>query len=154
MAKASTPTGNMGIYKQINDVPARYRLANFATEYNGRDTWGEYVADRHTNQSEYVDKLLRRFERRWKAHMADQGRHHALATPADVEAFCADLVEQNTLSTAYETYWLRLEAFYQWLQTHPDHPHVYHPVLMAAAAHPNAATLWEYRIERTGVSDQ
>lgn len=154
MVKSLTPTGNMGVYKRLDDVPDRYRLANFAAEYDSRDTWAAYVVDRYVDQSEYLDRMLQRFERRWKAHMAGIGRHHALATPGDIEAFCTDLVERNTLSTAYETYWLRLEDFYQWLQAHPDHPHVYQPVLMAAAAYPNAATLWKYRITRTGVCNQ
>lgn len=154
MAKAATPSGNMGVYKRLDDVPSHRRLARFAGEYDGRDTWRVFVEENHPVRSDYKDEELRRFEKRWKGHMADRGRHHALATPEDVEKFCAERVEENTLSTAYKTYWRRLENFYQWLQTHPDHPHVYHPPLMAAAEYPNAAKLWEYRIDRTGVGNR
>lgn len=154
MAKSPDPAGNMGVYKRLSDVPDRYRLQNFSAAYEGRDVWGEYVSDRYPNPSENQQTLLRRFKRRWTSLMDDQGRHHALATPEDVEAFSSDLVENNTLSTAYSNYWQRLEVFYTWLQSHTDHPHVYHPVLMAAAEYPNASAIWDYRIARTGVKSQ
>jgi hypothetical protein len=36
--------------------------------------------------------------------MEERGRHHALATPADVEAFFADLTDRMKLEQAYNAY--------------------------------------------------
>jgi hypothetical protein len=83
--------------------------------------------------------------------MAERGRHHALATPADVEAWCSVLVEKKSLATAYN-YWVRIKRFYDWLQWHVDHPHVYDPVLMAVVAGGAADQIWEQKLRKWRVA--
>lgn len=143
------PADRMGVYKQLADVPDRYRLAVHADAYADRDVWAEYV-------DENPDRLTsvggrrghERAGRRWKAHMADRDRHHALARPADVETFIADLLDRFAPGTVYNPHWVRLEAFYDWLTWHADHPHRYNPVLMAAADPDAPATtrLWRRKM--------
>jgi hypothetical protein len=36
----------LGIYKSIDEVPDRYRLGNYESEFAGEDTWSEYLATR------------------------------------------------------------------------------------------------------------
>ncbi|MFC4550446.1 hypothetical protein ACFO3H_09025 [Halorussus sp. GCM10023401] len=90
--------------------------------------------------------------RRWKEHLDWRERHHALAGPTDVEAWIGNLLEQVSLDTAYNTYWVKIERFYGWLQNHPNHPHLYHPVLMVAANLEHAGRVWDKKIERRGGS--
>ncbi len=78
--------------------------------------------------------------------MADRGRHHALATPENVEAWCAALLDRMKPPSAYQNYWTKLERFYTWLHSHTEHPHVYHSFRMAAAGYPNAGAIWEAKI--------
>lgn len=152
MSNPEYPEGHMGVFKDLESVPDRYRFQNFTAEYAGRDVWDEYMTEQvyelHPDLSETTLTRLNRAERRWKEHMNERGRHHALATPADVEAFCESLGDIS-LETAYGQYWQRIEGMYSWLQSHTEHPHVYHPVFMAAAEYPNAREIWDHRIART-----
>ena len=140
----------MGVYKRLEDVPQSDRLATYAEAYEGRDTWhtflDEYLFERYN--SDRFKEDARRAGRYWKAHMETCGRHHALATPEDVETWMAALLDRVQVKTAYNSYWVRVERFYWWLQWHTDHPHVYHPPLIAAAAGGAAGTVWEEKISR------
>ncbi|MFC7047351.1 hypothetical protein ACFQH6_19775 [Halobacteriaceae archaeon GCM10025711] len=137
----------MGVYKQLESVPEEYRLRQYASEYEGRDVWAEYAETRSDEyESSHYWASVRKAGESWKAHVEGRGRHHALARPGDVETWCAGLAETRTLRTVYTEYWVRLEEFYSWLQFHTDHPHVYQPVIMAAAEYPTAAAIWEQKI--------
>lgn len=142
------PGERAGVYKHIDDVPDRYRLYQHATAYEGRDVWEEYLTEDFFEKydTDYTRKATRRVGDDWKDHMADRGRHHALATPKDVETWCTALFERMKVNSAYRNYWPKLERFYSWLQTHTEHPHVYHPFRMAAAEYSNASTIWERKI--------
>ncbi|MEF8906968.1 MAG: hypothetical protein V5A13_03820, partial [Haloarculaceae archaeon] len=138
----------MGVYKQVTQVPDRHRLSTYADRYEGRDIWAAYVSDEiPDDRSERFIEDVERIERRWKAHMERRGRHHALATPTDVERWAAWLVDEFSIGHAYDPYWCRLEEFYTYLQWHIDHPHVYNPVLMAAAEHPAAGRIWDEKTQ-------
>lgn len=43
--KSPDPADRMGVYKRLTDVPARYRLSQFAGEYDGRDVWEEFLTE-------------------------------------------------------------------------------------------------------------
>lgn len=134
----------MGVYKSLADVPPRYRLESFVGVYGGRDVWADYMADATSeNPSAAFARIAKRVERAWKAHIEERGRHHALARPADVEAFLSNKLAEAALPTVYSPYYVRLEDFYWWLQNHVDHEHRYHPVLMAAAE-PDSVTAQAY----------
>lgn len=146
--KTTDPGERAGVYKHIDDVPNRYRLYHHASAYEGRDIWEEYLDKYFLKHfgTESTMGYVRTAERDWKGFMADQGRHHALPTPEDVEAWCAHLLERMIVPSAYRNYWTKLERFFTWLQTHTEYPHLYHPVRMAAAEYPNAGAIWEEKI--------
>jgi hypothetical protein len=133
----------MGIYKRLDDVPSQHRFHQFHAMYEGRDVWSEFKqANEMAFDSEHYHRTFEKAERSWKNHIADRGRHHALGTPRDVEAWCAQLVADRKLDTVYKEYWVRLEEFYRWLQWRCDHPHLYQPPLMAAANHEVSRSVW------------
>lgn len=148
--KPTAPRGRMGVYKRLEEVPAEHRLRSYRDRYEGLDVLEtfltEYLFDRYSSDRFVED--TRRAARRWKEHMSARGRHHALATPRDVEAWCSDLVDRYVPKTSYNSYWVRIERFYRWLRWHTDHPHLYDPVLMAAAEYPAAGSIWDEKISR------
>ena len=149
MARMTTDPGERaGVYKHLDDVPDRYRLYHHATAYDGRDVWEEYLTDYFFENfgTEYTRKYTRRAGTDWKEFMNDRGRHHALAMPQDVEAWCTALLDRMQIPSLYRNYWTKLERFFTWLHSHTEHPHVYHPFRMAAAEYPNAASVWEEKI--------
>lgn len=126
-----TPSwSSMGVYKRLDDVPDRYRLHHHASAYESRDVWNEYLTE-HLYPDGSVPQAKERFGNRWKDHINERGRHHALATPEDVETYSVSLLDQFAVSTASE-YWTSIKRFYGWMQEHTEHPHLYHPFLMAA----------------------
>jgi hypothetical protein len=136
----------LGVYKRIEDVPDRYRLYQHADAYAGRDVWAEFC-EQHEYAKGDSDSFKRKVDRAgdlWRAFM-DGRRHHALATPGDVDGWSRELLDEYTHNTAYK-YWIRVEHFYRWLQWHTEHPHVYHPALMAAAEHDATGEIWENKV--------
>lgn len=151
------PNDRMGVFKTLADVPGRYRLKQHAAAYDGEDTYDEYLIEKllpdYPDASDKFRQSVQRAGRRWKDHMDERGRHHALATPEDVEAWCEHLLDTLTVGTACKQYWIRIEGFYSWLQAHPQHPHAYHPVWMAVAEYPHSKKVWNYKLtkgNRTG----
>lgn len=148
--RSPDPTDRMGVYKGLDGVPHESRLEQFRERYRDRDTYGTFLTD-YLLEKYSSDRTREKYElagRRWKAHIEQRGRHHALARPLDVETWIADLLDRVSLNTAYNTYWVKVERFYWWLQRHVDHPHSYHPVLMAAANLDCAGRVWEKKIGR------
>lgn len=140
------PRDRVGVYQRFDDVPEHYRFGVHADAYEGRDVWDEFEARRLAEfTSDSFRQKLERAGRRWREHMADRGRHHALARPADVEAFFADLLDELTVLTAYE-YYIHVSAFYDWLLWHADHPHLYDPVKLAAIEGGASRRLFDFSI--------
>lgn len=149
MTKAKQPEDRIGVYKTLKDVPERYRLKQFSDLYRGRDVWQDFCSwlfERYNSNRFQED--VHRAGRRWKNHVQSCGRHHALATPQDIEEWSQFLVDEYKVKTAYNSYWVRVERFYSWLQWHTDHPHVYHPPRMAAANYEASSTIWQEKIQR------
>lgn len=147
--KSLDPAARLGVYKRLDDVPDRYRLAQYADSYEGRDVWREFCEEHEYDQGDSRDfrRKVDRAGNHWCGFMENR-RHHALATPSDVDAWSEQLLDEFTHSTAYK-YWIRVEHFYRWLQWHTEHPHVYHPVLMAVITHDAAAEVWERKTDWT-----
>lgn len=141
--KSTDPMDRMGVYKQLSDVPNRYRLHQFATMYENRDIWEEYLTEHRLadNPNQWKIDMSRRIGRRWTEFISEQECHHALATPDDVEKWSQILLDDLAIRTALD-YWAGVERFYRWLQWHTDHPHVYHPFLMAAADGGMSNRIW------------
>lgn len=144
--KSLDPEKRLGVYKRLSDVPGRYRLHHHADRYAGEDTWQvfceeyEYQQGSHARYEEEVDRA----GNDWKAHMESRERHHALATPEDVEAWAVALLANGSECRAHD-YWLRVNRFYDWLQWNTKHPHRYNPVLMAAVDREAARQIWRYK---------
>lgn len=145
--KSLKAADRMGVYKRLDDVPDRYRLYQYADAYKGRDVWGEFCIKYEYDRGNHdrYEQEVNRHGRSWCEFMEGQDRHHALATPADVEAWSAHLVESKAPRTA-EGYWSRIRRFYDWLQWHIDYPHVYNPAMMAAANGDAAAIIWSEKV--------
>lgn len=145
--KSPDPNDRMGAFKRLSEVPDTDILAEYTRRYDGVDVWAAN-RDAQTNafESTHYEQTFEKTERTWKSHMTDRDRHHALAIPEEVETWCRTLAETPTYMTVYKQYWVRLEEFYSWLQWHTDHPHAYHPVLMAAAQYDTAGTVWETKV--------
>jgi hypothetical protein len=147
----------MGVFKSLDDVPDRYRLEQQSATFDGQDTWRDYLTQSYYKQypdlTEDSRESVERAGRRWKEYMQERGRHHALATPQDVERWSERLLDRLTLNTAYSEYWTYIEGFYSWLQNSTDYPHVYHPVWMAVAEYENSREIWNHKLSsgnRTG----
>lgn len=142
--KTSDVQERMGVYKRFSDVPAERLFHRFADQYEGQDTWAEFYAT--IDHAPSQEARWNRGERDWKEFMAECGRHHALATPDEAEAWVARLLDRITPSTAMTHYYGKVEKFYYWLQWHTDHPHTYHPFWMAIVENPDGATaeIWNY----------
>lgn len=150
MSKSTDPADRCGVYTTLSEVPDQRRLRTCANEYANRDVWAEFCEDhlfaRH--DSERFQHNASRAGEHWIAHCRARERHHALATPTDGESWCEALLAERAVSTAYNQYWVWFERFYTWLQRARAHPHVYHPVRMAAIAGDAAKEIWQEKIER------
>jgi|GEM_PF-817979 len=144
--KSLNPTDRLGVYKRLDDVSNRYRLYHHEDAYAGEDTWQEFCEEHEYAQGSYAryEEEVDRAGDHWKAHMESRQRHHALATPSDVEAWCVDLLADKTERRSYE-YWLRVNRFFDWLQWHTEHPHVYNPALMATVVGDAARRIWRWK---------
>ena len=151
--KATDPQTYMGVFKYHDEVPDRYRLAHHTAAYDGRDVWGEWLEDDlFENISSKRDRrLARNVGAEWATHCSDRGRHPALARPDDVETWFTQMLDELAIETVYSKRYIRLERFFSWLQSHAEHPHLYHPVWMAAATYDDGATgrLWKHKIDCT-----
>lgn len=156
--------GHLGIFKRFADVPPHYHLGQYNEAFELRDVWSEYDAATGmlTTDSERYQQTIKRALWSWDIHMMSVGRHPALADPEHVERWCQSLLDGTDAAarpgrdrsprTAYIAYWSHIAAFYEWLTNHVDYPHVYNPVLMAAAEYSDGASgqIWSNRIERRG----
>lgn len=149
--KTTDPAARLGVYKRLSDVPDRHRLGSHSEAYARQDPWSDFQGERFATTAKAEDTRddYRVIDRQWRAHMADIGRHPALADPQHVESFFFDLLDRVTLNTAYLK-WSMIEAFYHWLLWNPSHEHIYNPVLMAAAEYPDGASgrVWDRKIGR------
>lgn len=144
VGKSTDVESRMGVFKRLDDVSPRYRLENFATQFEGEETF-ETWATENVNAGWRRDEV-NLVKRRWIDHMDDRGRHHALATPEDVEYFFEGLLDEMTLRRVHRPYWVELDRFYSWLAWHADYRHAYNPVRMAAAEYSSAGRVWEYKV--------
>jgi hypothetical protein len=149
--KPTTPEAHAGIFKRYRDIPARYRLETYSQHYDGEDTLQQYYDEVYFPSreplSDWLEERAERVSNSWKEHMADCDRHHALATPHDVELWCQDLLESCIPETAYKTYFRQLYNFYEYLRDCHQHPHLYNPLLLAAIEYDTAHQVWQYRVK-------
>ena len=146
MSGIQTPHDRLGVFKGLSDVPNSRRFHQYASAYEGQDTWASYRAT--VELGERMSEEWARFSRRWKDHMDERGRHHALARPNDVEEWSVWMLDSFSVDRAYQ-HWNVIEGFYDWLKWHTEHPHTYNPFHMAAVE-PESRTreIWTRKIEK------
>ena len=148
--RGTSPEEYAGALQHFEDIPYRYRLDTFESQYQGHDTWEQYaenvvLAEHDTDD---MHQRMRLAGESWRDHMAARGRHHAVATIEDVESWCEDLLADRARRTVYGYYFLRVYNFYDHLKYSTEHPHLYNPVLLAATRYPASREIWLYRVDR------
>ena len=148
-SRPTDPNKIMGVYQSLGDVPERRRFYQYSESYEGRDVWMDYLREEKysSDWAKSTQDRYKRIENEWKGYMEEQGTHHALATPDDVEGWAKQLLEDLTVTTA-RWKWDGIRAFYKWLLWHTEHPHLYNPFLIAAAGDGPSSTIWEERLNR------
>lgn len=152
---SSYPDDRMGVYKRPEEIPEHHQLGTFSEFYQERTPWEAYLASYLVPpcDSESKEKQAERAFRKWNAVVAEHDRHYALCELSDVETWSASLLADHATGYAISI-WSQIDRFYNWLLTHPDHPHTYQPFRMAAARTGSAAheiwtrsiiTHWEVR---------
>lgn len=149
--KPETPEKYAGTMQHFDEIPTRYRLDTYASEYRGDNTWERYVEEvlLEDYDSERMRQTARLGGESWLEHMASRPRHHALATPEDVEAWCQKLLEEKARKTCYEYYFVRVYDFYDHLKSSCHHPHLYNPFLLAAIEFEATRHIWMHRLYRS-----
>lgn len=147
--KPDDPRERMGVYKALSEVPDRYQIVGYTAEFDGRDVWETWQAKRLADHdSDRFRESITRTGRRWKRHMEDRGRHHALADPEHVEAFFTWILNEKGWKpqTAYQPHFVHISEFYEWMLWHTEYPHRYNPVLMAAVEGEATGTAWDVKL--------
>lgn len=147
--KGTKPEQFAGVFQDYGEIPARYRLETYASQYRGEETWEHYCNDVLFEEfdSDYMRENARKAGDSWLSHMNQRGRHHALATPQDANAWCEKLLNGRSQRTCYEHYFVRIYQFYDYLKNCYRHPHLYNPLLVAAIEYDAARHVWMYRVD-------
>jgi hypothetical protein len=140
----------LGVYRNIEQIPTEYRLESYQNLFAEEDLWAVFTAERAALNGELSKERMRAYEyvgKEWKRHMEGYGCHHALVNPTQVEEFISGLLSERTVATVYETYFVQLLLFYEWLWYHPGYPHPYSPVLLAVLDGDACSECWQYRVD-------
>lgn len=150
--RGTEPEQYAGVFQYFNEIPHRYRLETYASQYEGEDTWNIFVHEvaLEEHDSKRVRRTLRLGGGSWLEHMEERGRHHALASPEDANAWCEKLLDEKARRTCYEYYYLRVYDFFEHLKFSCQHPHLYNPLLLAAINYDAARHVWMFRVDRRG----
>lgn len=148
--KGTEPEQFAGLFQKFANIPTRYQLETYESQYAEEDTWDLYCSQilLEKYDSDHMKKTAQKAARSWKSHMEQRNRHHALATPEDANAWCDFLISgDRNQRTCYEHYFIRIYQFYDYLKQSHQHPHLYNPLLLAAIEYEATRQIWEYRIE-------
>ncbi|MFC7073246.1 hypothetical protein ACFQJ7_11690 [Halovenus rubra] len=146
----------LGVYKSIEEVPTRYRLNTFKSQFQEKDTWDAYLETRDDLAEPTKENSWYPCGDRFKKYMEEEvGRHHALPYPDDIESYLQHIKEggysikvtERSDNTVYYQHLSPLKTFFEWLVHHVDYPHVYNPVLMAAHSGGITRQLWYWQTD-------
>lgn len=147
--KGTKPEQYAGAFTSYEEIPKRYRLSTYAGQYQGEDTWEEYLrAELLEESSETYISTVRTAGTSWQKHMQSRDPHHALASPKDAHEWVKKLLDRDcSLRTIYKNYFVQIYRFYDWLKHSHRHPHHYNPLLLAAIEYNTSRHVWMYRVE-------
>lgn len=139
---------HLGVFKRIEEVPARYRLQNYTESLNASDLWEAFVKEHGDSWGDHTRRnVYGKAWREWMNFCDERGVHSALPNPADVEEHIAIQREEvNTGQTVYTNRYRPLYRFFTWLTFHPEWPHKYNPALMAVVHNGAVAHVWQWRM--------
>ncbi len=148
--RGTSPEEYAGAFQHFEEIPYRYRLETYESQYQGQNTWEEYAKNvvLTEHDTDVMQQRLRLAGDSWHDHMDARGRHQAVATIEDIESWCKDLIADRARRTVYGYYFLRVYNFYDHLKYSTDHPHLYNPVLLAATRYPASRKIWMYRVDK------
>lgn len=147
--KGTKPEQFAGPFQDYDQIPTRYQLGTYSSIYRGKEIWEDYKENVlfEEHDSEYIRKTARIAGNSWLDHFEQRSKHHALATPTDVEMWCQKLRNGNRARrTCYEHYFIRIYNFYKYLKQSRRHPHLYNPLLLAAIEFDTTREIWMYRV--------
>lgn len=123
----------LGVFKNLEDVPARYYLENHESEVTSKDAWNDYDAQELADLSAHTRRYVYgKAYREWQKFCDEHDVHPALADPRDIEEHLAEQRdEMEKLKTVHDARFRPLFRWYRWMQFHTDYPHRYNPVVMA-----------------------
>lgn len=146
------PEDWLGIYTTLEEVPDRYRLRNFETQLAGENPFEDYLDSLDDISERSRERKYRKAYRDFTGFMEEQGTHPACPTPDQVERFFVRArdgdwsnVSERSWSTLYATYLSPLKMAFKWIVHHVDYPHVYNPLLMAAAQEGVTRDIWIWK---------
>jgi len=144
----------LGVFKTLEDVPARYYLENYTSDLTSEDAWNKYDAEELAGLSAHTRRYVYgKAYREWQNYCDEHDVHPALADPQDIEEHLAEQRnEMAKLKTVHDARFRPLFRWYRWMQYHADYPHRYNPVVMAVLLRGAVHDIWQTRLfDRTSV---
>lgn len=132
-------------YESFDDIPERYRLERYESDYSGVDVWEQFFEDHYGTGEDWSDSHILEVSRageRWHRHCNEHECHHALASPKIVDQWCQKLVPNMKFETARSNYLSYINHFYRYLKWNVDFPHIYNPVQFAVQSHETTSKVW------------
>ena len=84
----------LGVYKSREEVPTRYRLNTFESQFQEEDTWDAYLETHGDLAKSTKENSWYPCGDRFKKYMEEEvGRHHALPYPDDIESYLQHIKE-------------------------------------------------------------
>lgn len=146
----------LGVFKTVDDVPARYYLPNFRSDVDAEEAWDAF----DTAELAGLTYETRRYKhgkafREWRAYCEPRDIHPALPDPGDIESHLTEQREDmDKLQTVYTNRFRPLFLWFRWMTFHTDYPHRYNPVVMAVLLGETAYDIWKIRLrDRQNVPD-
>lgn len=140
----------LGVFKSTDDVPARYRLRNFAEGLDSEGVWKAFVESRNKNWSEHTLKY--KYEspwNKWCEFAREMGANPVCPDAEHLEAWFEEAIENSkSVQTCHDIHFRVLIAVFSWLTEHTEYPHRYNPVLQAVLLEGAAEELWAERVFR------
>ncbi|MCT9096957.1 hypothetical protein [Haloarchaeobius sp. HME9146] len=139
----------LGVYKSVEDVPARHYLSNFRTDVDANEAWRKFCSDELSNTSQHTrETVYGRAYELWCEYCEKHDVHPALADPDDIEGWLTEQVAASdaSLKTTHDTRFRPLFKWYRWMAFNPDWPHRYQPTIMAVLLGGATYDIWQTRL--------
>lgn len=133
------------VYDSYTDIPDDKKLRSYSSEFAQMDPWSDFIEVRYSEEeySENYRDHISNVESKWKGYCEDEGRHHALASPAIVNGWCEQWPDSTKDLTIKSGYLVHVNSYYRFMMCHFDYPHLYNPVQFAVQNFPKVQSIWK-----------